>query len=851
MCPGWINEALAALPGTDDALFQRVWTEQRLLFDERRGVGDTVDYLSACLVAAVLKRSSRLLITLPDFQPHRPAFLFATAMIRHFLDSGRPVNSAMPRSRPVLYFGSTVGIRDQLRRTSVRGLGLALADVFSQADFSRGTTGSGHDRSMSRVITVYAPADPVATLKAYRPSWIAVDCGDAASLIWLQPLLEETAREGIPIIAWGQNPLSECAIDFASSCQTFTWPPSVQLFGCLPIKLEGELDTLLHTLDPIYLTPFVLQGESIGPFSTSMREVVHLLSRASRHLEGRFGSDAIAVHWKYLRSLEALAIPFDFYEAEAPRYWGLQSLGKLAAVCEHFRLACMQGYANLYRDLEEVASLLNKAKDNLENQGCPLWEALANFCIEDPASEEVRILVFTSESRKRLFLFAMLARHNITEDDLLDMRTHVASLSELRRWTHCYHCSSNANGDDNFFTPSLDAVWHPVLIGLPSPSMTPRLLYAFLHPKIDIVLYPHQCSSFMRRQEEWSFRLTGDPNRNVDALACLSRLQAPHSGPAKPKRISVEHPVEVNIETTMKTRTSFTGAIWQPEDPVNEVARLFPSDDECEGEELVLNDQPEAGTSLTIEPSEEIWCAEAVKVQFDQGWHAYFAPDDMINVVRDGGRDKRYVRSLRVGERVLLIHGQQRQSLYDLIISRVHKHPSIELHIAMIRRWQEDIRVAFEQWLTLWGDPSELRAHGARDLDGLLRRMQLRGSKLVSPLTLSFWVRGFVLCPQDPEDLRRVAEVLNMGFVRQHYRHIERAAVRLRGLHRGVSLKLNRWLQAQATTAVHTDEDDVIDTELGLTFGDVKNSLLVVRVGAVENVAGPFLRSNLGRVEKD
>ena len=465
--------------------------------------------------------------------------------------------------------------------------------------------------------------------------------------------------------------------------------------------------------------------------------------------------------------------------------------------------------------------------------------------------DEVRILVFPSDSKKRLFLFAMLARHNTTEDDLREMRTHVTSLNELRRWMHPHYSASEDSGDDGFLMPSANAVWHPVLVGLPSPAMTPRLLYAFLHPKVDIVLYPHQCSSFMRRQAEWSVRLSGNASRNVDALACMSKVVAPPDVPASDERISVEKPVEMDVETTKKTRTPLAGSVWQPEDPVIEVERLFQSDDECEGEELILNDHPDAGSSPSIESLEEIWCAEAVRVQFDQGWHAYFALDDVINVVSHGGLDSRYVRSLRREERVLIIHGQQRQSLYDLIISRVHRHPSIELHLAMIRRWQEDLRVAFAQWRIRTGDPIELRAYGARDLDGLLRRMQARDSQLVSSLTLSFWLRGVVLCPLEPEDLRRVAEVLNMGFVQKYYRRISQAASRLRGLHRGLSNRLNRWLQDQVTGAIQGNDGDVIDAELGLTFGDVRNSLLVLRIKTIENVTGPFLRSTLGRVEKD
>jgi hypothetical protein len=313
----------------------------------------------------------------------------------------------------------------------------------------------------------------------------------------------------------------------------------------------------------------------------------------------------------------------------------------------------------------------------------------------------------------------------------------------------------------------------------------------------------------------------------------------------------VDNPVELNVKTVSKSRIPASGAIWQPEDTVSEVTRLLQVDEETAAEEVILDEPAGSGTTSSVEKSADIWCEEAVKVEFDQGWHAHFASDDIINIVQGGTFDPRYVSALRIGQQVLLIHGQRRQSLYDLIVSRVHKHPSIELHLAMIRRWQEELGVTFHKWQS--GVPSlvELREHGPRDLGGLLQRIRARGSQLVSTLTLSFWLRGFVLCPLDPEDLRRVAEVLDMNFVRQYRGRVVQAATRLRGLHRGLSIKLNHWLENQATGTVHTNDDDVIDTELGLTFGDVRNSLLMLRVIGIYRVTGPILRSYLGQAEKD
>lgn len=610
---GWINDALAGLPRTDDALFQKVWKERRLLFDGQQCVGDAVDYYSALLVAAAIRRGAPLLVTLPDFQPHRPAFLFATALIRHFLDLRSPNGAFQPRSGPVLYFGATVGIRDQLRRTSILQLDLNLAEVFSQEDLSRGAVAIGRSGStarsassaLPRVVTVYAPADPIEVLRAHRPCWIALDCSDEASLIWLRPLLEETARQQIPIIAWGQNPLAECVTDFSSFGHRFSWPPVIQPPGRPLSKLNGNPDDLLRPTDSTHLSPLILDGGSVRAFSASLRDAGQLLARTAQQLGGSFESDAVAVHWKYLRSLETLTVPIDFYEAEAPRFWGLRSFVKLGATCDHFRAACMQTAPGLYRDLDAVAVRLNEAKTDLERYGCALWDALTNICLEDSASDVMRLLVFPSDSRKQLFLFAMLARHNTTEDDLRAMRTHVVSLRELRRWMHSRQRSSDVRNMNDLLMPSENTIWHPVVVGLPGPGMTPRLLCAFLHPQVDIVLYPHQCPTFMRRQAEWSVRMSGDISRNVGALVRISGLPKPSMMPNSQLRLVVEDPTELNVETTTKKKSNATGSIWLPEDAVSEVARLFQFEEDTTAEEVVFIDQADAGTATQAETAEE------------------------------------------------------------------------------------------------------------------------------------------------------------------------------------------------------------------------------------------------------
>jgi len=154
---------------------------------------------------------------LPDYEPRRPALLFATALLRYWFDHK---DLSIGQSRPVVYFGALVGIRDQLRLTKVRGSDINLAEVFQQQDVQRGrssaqlsaldaTTEGLLKGRLPEAVTVYAPADPVTVLKSIKPSWVAVDVSDAGAVAWLEPLVSYAVHAQTPVVSWGLNPLGE------------------------------------------------------------------------------------------------------------------------------------------------------------------------------------------------------------------------------------------------------------------------------------------------------------------------------------------------------------------------------------------------------------------------------------------------------------------------------------------------------------------------------------------------------------------------------------------------------------------------------------------------------------------
>jgi hypothetical protein len=853
MFGSWVADAFASLPGCKDDIFRKFWDGKRLLkFNDR--VLDAIDKYSARLVCAILSRRERLFLVLPDLQPHRPALLFATALIRYCRDSRLQIlDKNTPKTMRVLYFGTTVGIREQLGQVAVGDRGKNLADLFQQQHTGKRSAPRKVQQNVRKyrkynlpeVVTIYSPIDPVAVIEQYQPQWIAIDCGDEANLSWLLPLLQDAVHRNIPVIAWGQNPLSECVAQFSKYGQVWPWPSPLSSSIPSLSKLRQNPQSILQPSINTTLQPLVLEGTAIDTLESSFRDANRQLARSAQLSRGRLAADTLKLHYKYLRSLESLSVPFDFYEAEATRYWGMKSFGQLGNECDHFRDACYHNYPDIACALEEVSARLEATVEKIKTSGSPLWSALCHLSIEEPPTGEARLITFISRARKELFLLALLARYNRTEEDLRHLRTWVFSLDELRQLMRPHNLCQGVDESFSPLTADKTLRWHPLLVGLPSPLVTPKLLPILLQKTASVLIYPHQSSALANNAQKWAKSLHPDFCRVTEVLSSLSGLPRPQELPLTPSRLEIADLIGIDAGSGTTTKYPGVKPLWQPEDPVSEVARLLQSDQELAEAEPPIAGQSRAGAATATGEGQESCCERAIEVNFEQGWHACFAPDDTLNVIVTGSTgqqtDERYVRSLRPGDRVVAIPGQRRQSLYDLIVSRVHGHPAIELHLALIRRWQQDFVAAYQRW----------RHYGVRNLDDLLGQMQQRGSTLTSTFTLRQWLWGNTLCPDDTEDLRRLAEVLDMGFVRAYYKKIAKAARRLRGLHRGLSRRLNSWLEQQVTGAVGRSDEDLIDPELGLTFSHFRTSLLILRVTAVRPVTGLFLRSSLGRFERD
>jgi len=855
----WLHEVFSRLPRSNEPFFRKLWQERRLKIDSSLGRPDLIDELNARLVCAALHQNVRLLLVLPDSSPHRPPLLFSTGLIMHALDvmDRSRLRSERERatferhhgthaigSRLVLYFGSTVGIRQHLAQVNASETNLAA--VFPQVHRTRsGSYRESRQRteetSLPTVICVYSPVDPVAVIEQHRPDWIAIDCGEEPKLRWLSVLLEFAHARKLPVIAWCQNPLSLCIDDFIKTgALVFRWPyMQDQSFPTLssPADDGSPLEQILNQAMNVNVKPLLVGDRS---FFTHLQNAYYSLVDTSRIATGRLAQDALHVGWRYLRTLEGLHVPLDIYENEAKYHWGLKSISQLRATFGRFIQSIHQVDSSLASKLEEVSAYLDSAYDYLQDKEPPLWTALTELCVSDVPKEEFLTIVFPSPARKQVFSFALLARYNFSEEELRDLRVGFMSLTDLRT------LRNRGNGQQ---IPS-GLTLRPLLVGLLSQHQSAQVAPLLHHHKVDILIYPYQEPALVKRITQWGEALSGDLRGQVEVLAHLSKRPLPVKIPESTSHVKLT--ISGTIKAEEQPRRSLgvpsTPPWQQAADPVEELERLLGVDDLEEGEEALLAQR--ASTSgetreITEEDLEERpWLEEAIAVHFDGGWKALLSPNDTINVIitgSDGTRlEERYVRALRSGDRVLFLHDQRRQSLYDLIISRVHRHPAIEIHLALIQRWQNDFVLTYHQ---RWRNKG-------RSLEDLLEQLQNRGSRLTSTVTLRQWLRGQILCPQDPKDLHRLAEVLDIEFVRQYYQRISHAARRLAGLHRGLANRLNRWLEQQAAGIFSGTLEEIFDEELGLSLRDFRDSILILTVKSLNVERGPFLRSRLSKLER-
>ncbi len=835
---GQVRSAFDALPLASDPTFRRVVAKGKLRHTAQEGALDLVDELTARLVCSALRAgtSDAILVVLPDGLERRTPLLFSTALI---MDGLGQIESGKV-GRRVLYVSDYPGIRSQL--ASVRLGSFTLDGVFAQ-QYGRGrgdelTTVSLPDGiNLPSVLCICSPADPAALLGQHKPKWVAIDCGESHEIGWLAGLLAEAKRLGVPVVGWTTRPFSGAVAQWLEAGGgVFRWPRLRRGATARICALEQLSQGALEA----EVTARVLIGEHVIEISKAFASAAEALLAAREFQNGRLSTDAVMLGWKYLRAMESVPVPLDVYDREANSYWGIRRISDLRENFSRFMDAVQSHSPRLHATLQGAADALSSAHDLLRSSESPLWLGLANLCVESTCQ---RRIVFASKSKREMFSFCLLARFNISEDDLKDIGVELGYLKE----------AGEVDADALEGTPGRPSASNPslLLVGMPSRFAEKHLDALLESGQLEVLLWPHQEPILERRVRDLSSKLSLS-SRNLgrflpDLDESEGRMREQPTSTPRALRLGRRRDATAGSLGEELRRKAETVSLWKRPDASEAIAGLFGTappveDDEGYTPQTVLD---EAATDRETQvASENAWVQEALEISLEGGSHVLLPTDETVNVIVriPGGAqvEQRYVRSLRVGDEILFIQSQRRQSLYELLVSRVHRDPVITQYLALVRRWQDDLVRAF----------SEGERQGSMSPESLLRAIQAKGSAITSSSTIRMWLRRQVLAPNDAEDLKRIAEVLSLGFVEKYYKQIDRAGKRLKGLHINLSARLNSWLASSGAGAVAAGEtDDVIDAELGLTVEAFRHSLLRLRVLDVRQQRGPFYRPHMGRLE--
>lgn len=786
---------------------------------------DEIDEVLGRLAVLAKERQAPVFLVLPDSDATRAAAMLGTLLLDHWWERRQAGGHI---GQPVLYFGNDIGIREDLSTVTVHHLGAQLSETLPQTHLARGSASAlGGQRIVRRLglpslLTAYAPADPADLVRRYAPPFVVVDLGFSTDVPWLERLVSETRARGTPTIIWATNP----------------WPPGRLLDGAEPLVIslprlgEGTRPTA-PSFAVTAVQPMVVGGDTANSISRSLRMAATAMATLSarvagdgraRDLRGVVG-DAIALHWRWLRSTELVPCPLDFHEALASEYWGLTPISELAAACGRFREAAQSSDRTAVAVLIEAAGAIDAAVASLASEN-PMWSALSQLAVESEATG--LDLVFGTRARRNLFLDAMLSLYGISVEDLRTIGVEALSLGEVQ-----------ARRPGEWVTRDR----RTILAGSVAGPQDRYLESLMARADVGVLIYPHELSRLEAAFRRWASTRTFNAAALGQLLPRFRQAGPPVRVPPVPPRVSLCDPTVLQVTSAAEARDGAV-QVWREIDPEEELARFLEIADfaqRLDGPE----DDPWVGAEERDGQSEVegVISDTAIRVVFDEGWSAIYAPDDRLMFLRGLGRrvrtETRPASELYPGCEIVAIHGQRRQSLYGLLVERLHGNPVIALQLALIREWQRELAAKYR----LWSDAT------GRSLDDLLGELQARGSRITSALAVRFWVAGQTLAPLDPADVRRVAEVLSMEFTLRRHREIAAAAARLRGLHRGISNRITNWLEREAGDVVRMEESP-IDPALGVQFSDFANTLVRLKVLTVEPCQGPFLRSRLGLLER-
>lgn len=205
---------------------------------------------------------------------------------------------------------------------------------------------------------------------------------------------------------------------------------------------------------------------------------------------------------------------------------------------------------------------------------------------------------------------------------------------------------------------------------------------------------------------------------------------------------------------------------------------------------------------------------DALKIDLNER-KIFFEPNQKVTKIIRSGEKKVAAKSLKAGDKILLINRQARKDLFDVVAEKLDEMPEFKERMFLIREWKERVK------------------RGAHKFDLNFQKIlnKMSGTELTSPQTLRGWVLGYSNGPQNPKDIKRYGEAVGGNFLIQHWAKIAKALRRMRQHHRKIGRMLSKKLWNMDTD--EANEEEYFDRRLGILYSDLLEAISVFKVESV------------------
>lgn len=816
----WIQDSLLLLQADKEEFFVQLWKKGKIHYDDATVMIDEVDQISSKLACSALDKKILSLLVFPDNSKHRSALTFTTLLVKYAvscIDGGR--------RKKMLYFGFDLKFKHAVSSTFVGNLSVSKIFPYIQKSGNLANFTDNNELAFSEclpeVTCVISPVNPQEYIQNYQPDTVVIDCGRENEIEWLDGILKYCQKKNISAICWNSNCFSSVNNAIEANGGSIFYFPRVNRHSTGVDIASLYLDTHLYALKALLIV-----GNGVDLVERELYLAKTCIKKMRDKTNGNLRENSLRLAWRYIKVVENMVVPVNIYNSEVRLFWGAHALSDYATNLVEFQMQIQKTDTFFSEQLKQFLEHINNALKWMEASHPPFWRMLSNYCIDNNEGNGIRVIIFPTNYQKRLFSYTLLSKFNITEDELL-LDCQVV-LKTIKEYANVMLDASNLYGGKDMY---------PLIVGLPD-TYNKIYFYELLSLPLKILIFPGQLVALRKLINEFNHIEKEHLRKSTKTLKRISgRLDDVHV-PAKADRYTLLDEIEEYkiTESLLNLNNEETTPLLNIGDLHTELAFLLDSNRQTDGHDL--NVTPIVDFSLNNElnqVNENIF-----ELTFAEGYKLHISESEQLNVIMRGKLESIYVKAISIGTKIMIIQNQSRQNLYDLILSRVHNHPSLEIHMAMLKKWKEELQFNYMVWK---------ESNNGNCVNELLQLLRVKGSAVTSVLTIQNWLNGETLRPQDEMDMYRIGEVLNVKFIKDNYKRINAAAARIVGIHISLSRKLNDWIGKNAYQN-NMDDMEIIDKELGLTFGELKSSIRMLTVKGISSFKSSYWLSNLGILEK-